>query len=397
MLISDQRRASIRPLYNLINNIINHYLSGVQMKTLLLVLLPLFAFAQNQLPDTLFLIDGRTTSCLITSIDEDKIFFNYGNNRSESIIIPALQRVTVESFGTVYLSGKWQIADVNKVKDFVDERLIKINDQRVVNSELRRLSLQQGDEAQVELQPSVYPPMIIPTHLKIQTYKWSFGVLYVPYYTGTIYRVIRNSSYPPDDPDIYGMVDNQVNLEAQLAYGITPELKISFDAGYTSSFSDSRFESHQRSTGYEYDQGSVSTVGLKMLDFNIGLKYYFKNIIAEQVSIYAAAGFGKQIAFAQNKYEVLFQEPTPGLITEDNIEEYTEELNSPWHFNVGFGAEYFFNESLSLTSNIRVLYSSATGKYNSRYIYQTESRTENQEKTFREFSTRIGIGLNFYF
>jgi hypothetical protein len=283
------------------------------------------------------------------------------------------------------------------VKDFVEERLIKINDKRVVNAELQRLSLQPAGDQQIEIQPGVYPPSVNLLKLKRQTNKWSFGVLYVPYYSGTTYRVIRNNGNPPNDPEIYTVVDNQVNLEAQLAYGITPELKISFDAGYTSSFSDSKYEYHQRSSNYEYDQGSVSTVGLKMLDFNIGLKYYFKNIIAEEVSIYAAAGFGKQIAFAQNKYEVLFQEPTPGVITEDNIEEYTEELNSPWHFNIGFGAEYFFNESLSLTSNIRVLYSSATGKYNSRHIYQTDSSTENQEKTFREFSTRIGIGLNFYF
>ena len=392
MLISDQRRTSIRLSYHLSNNIINHYLSGIQMKTLLLVLLPLLAFAQNQLPDTLFLIDGRTAPCLITSIDEDKIFFNYTNNRSESIIVPALQRISVESFGTVYRSGIWQNADVNKVKDFVDERLIKINDQKVVNAELQTLLIQSDANEQTQVQPSGWP------HLnKNQFNKWSFGVLYVPYYTGTIYRVIRNNGYPPDDPDIFAVVDNQVDLEAQIAYGITPELKISFDAGYTSSFSDSRFESHQRSTNYEYDQGSVSTIGLKMLDFNIGLKYYFKNIIAQKVSIYAAAGLGKQIAFAQNEYEVLFREPIPGVITEDNIEEYTEELNSPWHFNIGFGAEYFFNESLSLISNIRVLYSSATGKYNSRYVYQTDSSTEYQEKTFREFSTRIGIGLNFYF
>ena len=60
------------------------------MKALLLVLLPLLAFAQNQLPDTLYLIDGRTAPCLITAIDEDRVYFNYDNNRSESVIIACI-------------------------------------------------------------------------------------------------------------------------------------------------------------------------------------------------------------------------------------------------------------------------------------------------------------------
>ena len=82
-------------------------------------------------------------------------------------------------------------------------------------------------------------------------------------------------------------------------------------------------------------------------------------------------------------------------MNEDNIEEFTEELNSPWHFNFGFGAEYFFNESLSLNSNIRVLYSSSSGEYNSRYVYKTESSSRVEERSFTNFSTKIGLGLNF--
>jgi hypothetical protein len=365
------------------------------MKTLLFVLLPLLAFAQNQLPDTLYLVDGRTASCLITAIDEERVYFNYENNRSESVIIPALRKVSVESFGIVFLEGKWQNTEINKVNTFAEERLIKINNQRVVDQELQRLSLQPTNIDQ-SVQPNSYPPAIVSPIGKSQTNKWSFGVLYVPYFSGDVYTVYRNGNYPPD-PDIYTFIENQINLEAQLAYAITPGLKATFDAGYSSSLSDSRFEYHQSNSGNSYNQGSTSTIGLKLLDFNLGLKYYIRNIIIEKVSIYAAASFGKQIAFAQNEYQQLFSEPIPGVVNEDNIEEFTEDLNSPWHFNFGFGAEYFFSESLSLNSNIRVLYSSSSGEYNSRYVNNTESSSRVEERSFKDFSTKIGLGLNFYF
>lgn len=366
------------------------------MKTLLLVLLPLLSFAQNQLPDTLYLIDGRTAPCLITAINDERIYFNYDNNRSESVIIPALRKLSVESFGTLYLEGKWLDTEVNEVNAFAEERLIKINNQRVVDQELQRLLLQSTNIDQSAPQPNSYPPAIVSPISKSQTNKWSFGVLYVPYYSGNIYTVFRSGNNPPD-PNIYTFIENQINLEAQLSYGITPALRATFDAGYSSSFSESKYEFHQSYSGNSYDQGSISTVGLKLLDFNLGLKYYIKNIIIEKVSIYATATFGKQIAFAQNEYQQLFTDPTPGLVNEDNIEEFTEDLNSPWHFNFGFGAEYFFNESLSLNSNIRVLYSSSSGEYNSRYVYQTDSSTLIEERSFKDFSTKIGLGLNFYF
>lgn len=366
------------------------------MKTLLLVLLPLLTFAQKQLPDTLYLIDGRTAPCLITEIDEDRVYFNYDNNRSESVIIPALRKVSVESFGTVFLEGKWQNTDANKVNSFAEERLTKINNQRAVDQELQRLSLQSTNIDQSAPLLNNYPPAIVSPIGKSQTNKWSFGVIYVPYYSGNVYRVYRNGNYPPE-PNIYTYVENQISLEAQLAYGITPELRATFDAGYSSTFSEYRNELHQNNSGNSNDYGSISMVGLKLLDFNVGLKYYFKNIIIEKVSIYATASFGKQIAFAQNENQQLFTEPIPGLVEEDNIEEFTEDLNSPWHFNFGFGAEYFFNESLSLNSNIRVLYSSSSGEYNSRYVYETESRSQIEERSFKDFSTKIGIGLNFYF
>jgi hypothetical protein len=224
--------------------------------------------------------------------------------------------------------------------------------------------------------------------------QWSFGVLYVPYYSGTVYRVY-NYQYP-SNPDIYSVSENKTDLEAELTYGF-PDFRFSLSAGYSSSYEYSNHQEHEDYFGSQSASGYVNTMGLKLLDFTIGFKSYFGDLLPERVSIYAEAGLGKQIAFANNNYEQLFVEPQPGEINEDNSTEYIEELNSPWHLNFGFGAEYLFNESLSLKSDIRVLYSSVAGDFTSRHITENNNHYVTEERTFRYFTTKIGLGLNFYF
>ncbi len=365
------------------------------MKIIVFILFPLISFAQTQFPDTLFLVDGRSYPCFITSFDGSRFYFNYLDNRSESIVNKALEKVYLESFGIIYQAGEGFVSDKEAVNKFIDDRSEKIKEDQEIKKEMDRLAnVSTKNDSRIDSTGKViYNPVTKFSENK----KWSFGILYVPYYSGSIYQVYDNGGSPPN-PIIYVNANNQVNMEAQLAYGITENVRLTFDAGYTSSLEEDRYENHYSSNDYESDDGYKSSIGLKLFDFNLGMKYYFKNIIAEEVSIFAAAGFGKQIAFAQNEYKQLFQEPLqPVIIDEDNIEEFTEELNSPWHFNLGFGAEYFFSRSLSLKSNIRIMYSSASGNYNSRFIYGDENNTHSEERTVKNFITRIGLGLNFYF
>lgn len=361
------------------------------MKIFAILLFPLISFAQTQFPDTLFLIDGRTYPCLITSFDNSRFYFSYPANPNESIVNKALEMVYMDTLGIIYKSGIGFISDKDDIMKFIEDRTERIKEDQNLKEELNRLSsvtVKENPGANQTGKSEIFPVIS-----NMGYKKWSFGILYVPYYSGSIYRVLSNTNYPPT---VYGFSKNQVNMEAQLTYALAENDRVTFDMGYTSSFEEDRNESHQRGT-YSYDDGSKSTMALTLLDFNFGLKYFFRNIIVEEVNIYAAAGFGKQIAFVQNKSEDLFPEPQPGIISEDNIEEFTRQLNSPWHFNIEFGAEYFFNQSLSLKSNIRVLYSSVTGKYNSRYVSETENDTQSTAQTIRNVVTRIGIGFNFYF
>lgn len=358
------------------------------MKTVVCLLFTVLLFAQNHFPDTLLLIDGRTYPCMITNINDTKVEFLYLNNKSESIVIKAVDQLSIEGLGAVYKFGNGFTTDFQKVEVFIENRNKRREEESIIKEELARLS-SKDNYGQVETKNNV---QIVKK--KVENKNWSFGLLYVPYYSGIKYS-INNTNYPPSPPETYSYSESETNLEGQLSYGFTSDLRVTLDAAYSSSFAETRYEQHV-SGNYFDDSGTLRTLGLKLIDFSIGVKYFFQDIVTEKVSIYVLAGFGKQFAFAKRKYEVLFQQD-PSYTIKDNAEEYLEDLNSPFHFNLGFGAEYFFNESLSLTSNIRVLYSTVSGKYDQSYISEFETRTNSEEYSSSDFITRFGLGLNFYF
>jgi hypothetical protein len=358
------------------------------MKAIICFLLPVLLFAQNPFPDTLLLTDGRTYPCLITGISDSKIEMIYANNKSESVILKAVDQITIEGHGAVYKAGRGYTTDLHQIEDFIEDRNREREEELIVKEELARLSVS-GNNDQTETTTN---SLIVKKALENRN--WSFGVLYVPYYSGIKYGIDYNYD-PYSRPATYSFTDFETNLEGQLSYGNVSDLRVTLDAAYSSSFAERRYERHVTGN-YVYDYGTLKTLGLKLIDFTIGVKYYFKDVITEMVSIYALAGFGKQFAFAKSNYEELFL-PEPGYTVQDNAAEYLEDLNSPWHFNLGFGAEYFFNESLSLTSNIRILYSAVSGKYDYKLISEFETQTRSEEYSSSDIITRFGLGLNFYF
>jgi len=352
------------------------------MKSLIILFYSIALAAQNPYPDTLFLMDGRSYPCLITSLNESNIGLVYLNGIKESIIIQGVKRLSLEDNGTVYLTDTGFNKDINILNEFIGTRNKKIEkDKLKIENQERLPDYQQGVNEDISYNE--------------ENKHWSFGVLYVPYYSGTIYRVVR-SSYPYYPLETYGYAINETNMEAQLTYEILSCIRLTLDVGYNSTYTETRYEEHNQSSGSTFDYGALEERGIKLLDITFGFKYYFADLISENVSIYMLAGVGKQFAFAKDKYENLYPQGT-SPITVDNMEEYLEDLNSPLHFNFGFGAEYFFNEALSLTSNIRFIYSEISAKYNYRYIAGTERRTRIDEYNNSEFITRIGLGLNFYF
>ena len=74
-----------------------------------------------------------------------------------------------------------------------------------------------------------------------------------------------------------------------------------------------------------------------------------------------------------------------------------EDINSPFLLMIGFGTEYFFNKSLSLHSNFRLVYSTFSGEYESREEYQSSFEYIQEKTEYSELIKQVGLGLNFYF
>lgn len=366
------------------------------MKTIICFLFPVLLFAQTNYPDTLLLTDGRTFSCLVTGINNNKVEFLYLIDKSESLVLEAVDQLLIEDLGIVYNSNQSFIKSIDQINEFVNSRMKKLEEEKLVQQELAKMTVV-SDAEQIETDYSNQSNSDFTYQKSFRMKKWSFGVLLIPYYSGNRYRVIYNTSQYPPQVMTQSYAENEINMESQLAFGITPNFRLMFDAAYSSTFNELRYEYHVRSEFNEFDSGNLTSSSLDIFDFNIGAKYYFINSSPENIGIYVTAGFGKQFAFAEEKSEDLFPGPGPIPIIEDNYEDYVEGLNSPWHANVGFGAEYLFNESLALNTNIRFIYSTSSSNFDYRYISEFETYTHSSEYSSSEFNTRIGLGLNFYF
>lgn len=363
------------------------------MKTLTCLLFPVLLFAQNPFPDTLLLSNGKTYPCLITSIDDSKVDFLYLNNRNESLVLEAVDQLSIEDLGIVYSGSQGFTKNVDQIKEYINVRVGKLAEEQLVQQELLKMSVV-SSTGQSDISSS---PQLIEYQKPFEMKKWSFGILLIPYFSGTTYDVVYYSgSYPPDFTTI-GYANSEINMQGQLAYYVGSNFMLTLDVTYSSSFNETNSENHNRSEYNDYDYGYKTTDGLYLFDFSFGAKYYFLKFVPGNVNIYALAGFGKQFASANADQENLYPDPVPTPIIEDNLEEYIEGLNSPWHFDFGFGAEYLFNKSLSLNSNIRFIYASISSNYDYRYISEFETRTQSIEYSNSEFITRIGLGLNFYF
>ncbi|QQS37220.1 MAG: outer membrane beta-barrel protein [Ignavibacteriales bacterium] len=372
------------------------------MKTLAILLFPFLLFAQQNYTDNLVLVNGKSFPCMVTSISDEKVEIIYMNYVPEKTILKAVSLITVDKLGEIYSAEKGFSYKTDYLNDFFEKRIDEFNKQKEIAAELERISTENkvvNDKSEIG---NVVYRGVQGTEYIVKgdesKNRWSFGVLYVPYFTDRLYNVVISSSNPPSFSTYY-ITENEINLEGQLAYNFQPDFSVSLDFSYSDTQSEIRSEDHSRGMYNNFDEGEITKSGLSVFDFSIGLKYYLHNRIPGKVSAYVLAGFGKQFAFAEETSEVLFSTYPNTLVFENNVEEYLEDLNSPWHFNLGFGAEYFFNQSLSLVSNIRFLYSATTAKYDSRstYIGQETTYSSSREYKTSYVNTRFGLGLNFYF
>ena len=229
--------------------------------------------------------------------------------------------------------------------------------------------------------------------------RWSFGVLYIPYYSGKIIKYMRDP-YSTNGIFFYTYYENITLMEGQFTFLLHSRLRLTFDVGYTTDYSRDKREEHIRydDPNYNaYDSGTIETSDYKIFNFSIGLKYFLTKLSSQKVTPYVSAGVGRQLAFVTEDHEILFLQDPPTVTHEDNKKKFLEDLNSPFQANLGFGAEYSFNKSFSIFSNIRFYYSKSNAFYDYREISEFQTTTGSREYKISETVTRIGLGVNFYF
>jgi hypothetical protein len=343
------------------------------MKMLLFLLLSFLTYAQSPYPDTLFLKDGRTFPCLLTQINESRVEVFYSNDIIRVVFLPSVQRISLEEFGTVYSSASGFVKDLDSIQAYIDKRSKGIEEEVAKNDSL----MKNNTDKQI---------------LALNK-KWSFGILLIPDYSGTMYNIFYNT-YPSYEVSTYGYKTNQINMEGQFSYSNSQNTRITFNIMFISTSSELKEEYHSNGINY-YTSGDITTRGLDLIDLSLGFKYYFLDFSLEKITAYMLGGIGKQFAFVKNGSKDLYNATQSTSSSNDNEEEYLGDLNSPWHLNLGFGVEYFFNESLTLTSVFYFQYSNISATYN--YRSQDQTSSSSKEYSYSEIVTQIGVGANFYF
>jgi len=339
------------------------------MKIILFLLIPVIVFSQTpDYPDTLYLKSGQVYPCLITQVNDNLVKLIYKNNMPTSAGLLLVDRIYLEQFKTIYEDENYT-TDITKLKTFISQRDINLQSEN---------------------------DQLIPGDIECSSEnKFSFGILFVPYLYADIHYYMNNPFYGYRITYIVGKIESF--FESQLTYELAPNLRLLFNVGYGSSYIKERYEYHQTSSYYSNDGGEELVNDMDIFNFNLGLKYYFTKIIENEVSAYFLAGIGKQFAFVDNKEKDLYPDPYQQSYSSDNESEFLEEINSPFNANIGFGVEYFFNKSLSLDANMRLIYVTYSSEFKYNYNYQDnhESRSEKIENS--EITKRVGLGLNFYF
>ncbi len=335
------------------------------MKVFYFFLIPLFIFAQTpDYPDTLFLKTGQIYPCLVEEINESVVSVIYQNDSKSSAALNNVEKIYIGTVRDVY----------------TDTSGFKFNPEFIQNVISKRKKAVDNNMAQPEFFDQS------PQTLK----KWSFGVLYVPYYYG--YKDYFFYSSMSSSFIVLSTGEFESMFESQFSYQINEKSRFTFDMGYNSTYLKEVEEVYDSYSGTYIEREIIDD--MQIFVFNMGLKYYFSNLIINTASGYIQFGIGKQFASIDDKIQISSSSQNNSL---DELNEFMEEVNSPFFLNLGLGAEYFFNKSLSLNASFKFVYLTYSGKLDVGQSDPSSSNDEEYEVDNSETIKRVGLGVNLYF
>ncbi len=337
--------------------------------------------------DTIYTKKGNIYACTIIELDDEKIQTIDATGSKLGVYLFLVESVNFDSIGEIYNLNDGYTVDIETLEPALEWRLEQIEKEK----ELEEESVE-NEIAEKKSNSTNAPKDFIKRDEGKP--KFSFGIFYMPNLIGT--RYFYYDSYYRR----YTVIEQSSSIiESQFSYNLHHRLFLTTNISYTSASVKNKSTSQvtYNNPANTNDSGTESEYGLKQFTFEFGIKYYFKEFFSNKVSAYALAGIGKTFAWAKDESKVLFQEPDPNYTYTNNRNEYLEDSNSPFLFQVGFGTEYFFNESLSVYSSLRFYYSATSAEYRETITDPYTKRSSTQSDENSDLVTRVGFGLNFYF
>ncbi len=370
------------------------------MRTLFLLLIPFLLFARTpDYPDTLTMKTGKIYPCRVTGLSDHLVQIIYQQNQPSATGLVNIQRIRLADFGIVYRDGVGFLLPPDSLRNFIlkREETRKAEEKRL--AELEKSKAEERKREAARKSPEKEPQKMARTPRKEKPGRWSFGIFYVPYYSGRIYEYQVENPYYGNNI-ILTRERKATLMEGQFSVLLISKLRLTLNIGYLTNSTGKDYTRHleyDEPDPYASTRQTIESSDLKIFDFNIGLKYYFMDFKQQNVRAFLELGIGKQSASAGYTDKVIDPHAPPSPIYEDNRAEFVEALNSPWHVNSGFGTEYMFNASLGLFAGIRFYYYKISGTYDYKETSSNHILSEQEKHKDSETVTQIGAGLNFYF
>jgi len=223
--------------------------------------------------------------------------------------------------------------------------------------------------------------------------KYSIGINYSP-------LAIDISKASGGGFSVTYLTEANASIESYIQYSISNKLSTYFSLYYKDSDTEYYYSHSYTNNADDLLEGykiNSHTTAIKPV---IGLKYYLISPQIKAVSPLISFGVGKQ--FFNIKYH-RFDFPDKSLsyeVIKDTENEYDEGINSPFIVQIGLGAEYYINKSLSFTVNTLYEYLKIT----SSYKYYTKGTVDtnwhdriDRNITDEKINTIINIGLSLHF
>jgi len=237
-----------------------------------------------------------------------------------------------------------------------------------------------------------------PKNNEITFHRYVFGINFIPYYSDDMYQIDWNyrTQYLRSSPRHF------IELQGSVGYFILRRLSASFTVGYDGFDQDQTFDWYKNylpyvSSGQNEHWGYDNTSYVKRLLLRVDVRYFLRNRSIRRVAPFVQVGLGKYIASANHDREERPLSDQENVKRENNNKDFLSDFNSPYVYDVGFGAEYYFNSSLALNASVVLIttYRKGTLKYREAADDYTAWSKNVYERT--DWQTQIGVGLSFFF